>query len=67
MTEKTSETARESANYRCERCHKTTHFDQGELFTPCPYCGFETYDLSNPRFEKKDGSLGPHDPEPDGS
>ena len=67
MTEKTGEIARESADYRCERCHKLTHFAKDAIFTPCPHCGFETYDLSNPRFETRDGKVGPHEPEPDGT
>jgi hypothetical protein len=62
MSEKVGETARESGDYRCERCHKSTRFQRGELFTPCPFCGFETYDLRNPRFETRDGAIGPHEP-----
>ena len=61
-TEKAGETAREGANYRCERCHQVTPLPQGALIPSCKFCGFDTYDLSNPRFERRDGSLGPHDP-----
>jgi Zn finger protein HypA/HybF involved in hydrogenase expression len=63
MSEKAGEMARETAAYRCERCHQTTRIEKGELIPPCPNCGFETYDLSNPRFEGKDGKLGPHEPD----
>jgi Zn finger protein HypA/HybF involved in hydrogenase expression len=62
MSEKVGEIARESSDYRCERCHKLTRILQGALIPPCPHCGFGTYDISNPRFERKDGSLGPHEP-----
>jgi Zn finger protein HypA/HybF involved in hydrogenase expression len=62
MAEKTGEIARESSNYRCTRCHQVTGFAQGDLIPACPHCGFETFDISNPRFERQDGSLGPHEP-----
>ena len=62
MSEKVGEMARESADYRCERCHTITRITKGELIRPCAQCGYDTYDLSNPRFERKDGSLGPHEP-----
>jgi Zn finger protein HypA/HybF involved in hydrogenase expression len=67
LTEKTGEIARETAEYRCENCHKPIHLKLGDLIPKCPNCGFETFDLGNPRFEKKDGTLGPHDPEADGT
>jgi ribosomal protein L37AE/L43A len=62
MSEKVGEVARESANYRCERCHTITAMTRGDLVKPCRHCGYDTYDLANPRFERKDGSLGPHEP-----
>jgi hypothetical protein len=62
MSEKVGEIARESSDYRCERCHQVTPIARGTLIQPCPHCGFETYDISNPRFERQDGSLGPHEP-----
>jgi DNA-directed RNA polymerase subunit RPC12/RpoP len=62
MTEKMGETVRETGDYRCERCHQITHMAVGTLIPACPHCGFETFDLSNPRFETRDGTLGPHDP-----
>ena len=61
MTEKAGETARESANYRCERCHQITRMPGG-ADSGLPHCGYDTYDLANPRFERRDGSLGPHEP-----
>ncbi|MBV9420700.1 MAG: hypothetical protein JO348_13085 [Alphaproteobacteria bacterium] len=62
MTEKTGEIVRTSGNYRCKHCHQTTHFNADQLFTKCPHCGYETFDLTAPRFENKDGTLGPHEP-----
>jgi DNA-directed RNA polymerase subunit RPC12/RpoP len=62
MSEKAGETVRESADYRCERCHKVTPMAKGSLIQPCPHCGYDTFDISNPRFERRDGSLGPHEP-----
>jgi Zn finger protein HypA/HybF involved in hydrogenase expression len=62
MSEKTGEIARESSDYRCEHCHQVTSFARGELIPACPHCGSGIYDISNPRFERRDGSLGPHEP-----
>jgi hypothetical protein len=62
VTEKVGETVRDNANYRCERCHKVTHVSKGALIQPCPQCGYDTFDIANPRFERGDGSLGPHEP-----
>jgi Zn finger protein HypA/HybF involved in hydrogenase expression len=62
MSEKSGEIARESSNYRCERCHQVTALSRGALILACPQCGFESFDISNPRFERPDGTLGPHEP-----
>jgi ribosomal protein L37AE/L43A len=62
MAEKTGEIARESSNYRCERCHRVMRFSQGDLISACSHCGFDSFDIANPRFEHQDGSLGPHEP-----
>jgi hypothetical protein len=62
MSEKVGEMARESSDYRCERCHTITPIAKGTLIKPCVKCGYDTYDLANPRFQGKDGSLGPHEP-----
>jgi Zn finger protein HypA/HybF involved in hydrogenase expression len=62
MTEKVGETVRDSADYRCERCHQTLRMSRGALIQPCPHCGYDTYDIANPRFETREGSLGPHEP-----
>jgi Zn finger protein HypA/HybF involved in hydrogenase expression len=59
LSEKVGEIVRESSDYRCEQCHQVTRFAQGDLIPACPHCGFSTYDISNPRFERKDGTLGP--------
>jgi hypothetical protein len=39
-----------------------THMSKGALIQPCPHCGYDTFDIANPRFERRDGSLGPHEP-----
>ena len=62
MTEKVGETVRDSADYRCARCHQMLQMSRGALIQPCPNCGYDTYDIANPRFEHRDGSLGPHEP-----
>jgi len=62
MTEKVGEIARESSDYRCEQCHQVTRIPRGVLIPACPHCGYATYDISNPRFERRDGTLGPHEP-----
>jgi Zn finger protein HypA/HybF involved in hydrogenase expression len=62
MSEKAGEIARESSDYRCEKCHEVTRIAQGDLIPACPNCGYGTYDISNPRFERRDGTLGPHEP-----
>jgi Zn finger protein HypA/HybF involved in hydrogenase expression len=62
MSEKVGEIARESSDYRCEQCHQVTRISRGDLIPACPHCGYGTYDISNPRFEARDGSLGPHEP-----
>jgi len=62
MSEKSGEIARESSDFRCEQCHRITRISRGALIPACPHCGFGTFDISNPRFETKDGHLGPHEP-----
>jgi len=62
MSEKQGEIARESSDYRCEQCHQVTRMARGDLIVACPHCGFGTYDIANPRFERQDGTLGPHEP-----
>jgi hypothetical protein len=62
MSEKIGEIARETSDYRCEKCHQVTRIARGDLIPACPHCGFGTYDISNPRFENKEGVLGLHEP-----
>jgi ribosomal protein L37E len=62
MSEKQGEIARESSDYRCGQCHQVTFIARGDLIGACSHCGFGTYDISNPRFERRDGTLGPHEP-----
>ena len=49
MTEKTGETARENAEYRCEQCEALMKLRAGDLIPTCPKCGFDTFDIFNPR------------------
>ena len=49
MSEKAGETARENAEYRCERCQRLLKLKTGDLIPPCPHCGFDTFDIYNPR------------------
>ena len=62
MSEKAGEIVRDGADYRCERCHTITPMARGQLIPTCPNCGFDTFELANPRFQAPDGSLGPHEP-----
>jgi hypothetical protein len=62
MSEKAGEIVRDGADYRCERCHEVTSLRRGALIPTCPNCGFDTFDLANPRFETPEGKLGPHEP-----
>lgn len=50
MAEKTTETARETGEYRCERCGATLALKRGVPIPLCPSCGFDTFGLRNPRF-----------------
>jgi len=49
MTEKAGETARENEEYSCERCQRRVRLRSGDLIPACPNCGFETFDIYNPR------------------
>jgi DNA-directed RNA polymerase subunit RPC12/RpoP len=49
MSEKTGETARENAEYRCEQCERLLKLKPGDLIPTCPHCGFDTFDIHNPR------------------
>jgi len=62
MSEKVGEIARESSGYRCEHCRQVTRIARGELIPACSHCGSGIYDISNTRFERRDGTLGPHEP-----
>ena len=49
MSEKAGETARENAEYRCESCERRMKLRSGDLIPTCPHCGFDTFDIFNPR------------------
>jgi Zn finger protein HypA/HybF involved in hydrogenase expression len=48
--EKTGETARESGEFRCEKCGHLVSLERGLLIPRCPQCGFDSFELRNPRF-----------------
>jgi Zn finger protein HypA/HybF involved in hydrogenase expression len=48
--EKTGETAREGGELRCEKCGGVLRVERGVLIPSCPQCGFDTFELLNPRF-----------------
>ena len=52
MTEKTGEPARENAEYRCERCNSIVKLQVGDIFPACSKCGFDTFDIVNPRVQQ---------------
>jgi DNA-directed RNA polymerase subunit RPC12/RpoP len=54
MSEKVGETARENAEYRCERCERLLKLKAGDLIPICPHCGFDTFDIYNPRVPQPD-------------
>jgi Zn finger protein HypA/HybF involved in hydrogenase expression len=44
MSAHAGETARETGDFRCARCHQLTHVTQGKKIPKCPNCGNETFD-----------------------
>jgi Zn finger protein HypA/HybF involved in hydrogenase expression len=48
--EKTAETARETGEFRCRNCAHVLPLVRGTMIPACPACGFDTFELLNPRF-----------------
>lgn len=44
MAAKAGEKARESGDFRCEKCHQQTRVNKGHAIPKCPNCGNDTFD-----------------------
>ena len=44
MAAQSGERARETGDFRCERCHEQVHVTQGDTIPKCPNCGNDTFD-----------------------
>ncbi len=44
MAAKAGEEARQTGDFRCERCHERVHVTRGHKIPRCPNCGNDTYD-----------------------
>jgi ribosomal protein L37AE/L43A len=44
MAAHAGETARETGDFRCEKCHQQTHVTKGDKIPKCPNCGNDTFD-----------------------
>jgi len=44
MAAKAGESARETGDFRCNRCHQTVHATRGHSIPKCPNCGNDTFD-----------------------
>jgi Zn finger protein HypA/HybF involved in hydrogenase expression len=44
MAAKAGETARETGDFRCERCHQQVHVTKGHKIPKCPHCGNDIFD-----------------------
>lgn len=44
MSAHTGEKARETGDFRCDRCHHQVHVDAGHRIPECPNCGNDTFD-----------------------
>ncbi|HEV7283820.1 MAG TPA: hypothetical protein VGN75_03110 [Kaistia sp.] len=44
MAANSGETARETGDFRCAKCHRQTHVTKGHTIPPCPHCGNKTFD-----------------------
>lgn len=48
MAAHAGETARETGDFRCERCHEQTHVTKGDKIPRCPSRGNDAIDTRNP-------------------
>ncbi|WP_083846409.1 alpha helical protein [Bradyrhizobium sp. ORS 285] len=44
MAAHAGETAEETGDFRCERCHQTTLVTKGHKIPKCSHCGHATFD-----------------------
>jgi hypothetical protein len=44
MSAKAGETARETGDFRCAKCHHQVHVTKGKKIPKCPNCGYDTFD-----------------------
>ncbi len=45
MAARTGEQARESGDFRCERCNNIVRVNKGNPIPRCPSCGNETFEM----------------------
>lgn len=43
MTAHAGEKAEKTGDFRCEKCHQTTHVTAGHKIPKCPHCGNATF------------------------
>ncbi|WP_338861602.1 alpha helical protein (plasmid) [Mycetohabitans rhizoxinica] len=43
MTARARERAQKTGDFRCAKCHRSTHVPAGTPLPKCPHCGNETY------------------------
>ncbi|WP_413121097.1 zinc ribbon-containing protein [Burkholderia orbicola] len=43
MTAHAGEKAEKTGDFRCEKCHRSTHVQAGHPIPKCPHCGNGTY------------------------
>ncbi|VVE60023.1 hypothetical protein PCA31118_00095 [Pandoraea captiosa] len=44
MSATAGERAEKSGDFRCARCHRTTHVTKGHVIPKCPHCGNAEFD-----------------------
>jgi ribosomal protein L37AE/L43A len=44
MSAHTGESAQETGDFRCERCHQQTHVAKGHKIPRCAHCGNDEFD-----------------------
>jgi Zn finger protein HypA/HybF involved in hydrogenase expression len=44
MAAHAGEKARETGDFRCEKCHHQVHVTEGDRIPDCPNCGNDTFD-----------------------
>lgn len=44
MSAHSGETAQETGDFRCERCHQQTHVTKGHKISKCAHCGNDQFD-----------------------